>query len=269
MVEVCHAPSEHVMGFLLTQTGQLITLRLLIGLFEAGFYPTALFYLSTFYTRFDLGVRIGLFYGQYAIAGAFSGAIGASYQQNLSLGSQHFYVLTCIAYGVFHLRGSLHNWQYLFIIEGALTMFFAVASCLFLPSDPGSAWFLNKSEREFAKERMHLDGERYILGNQETDGEQKVSNRLNKRDVVETAKDWKLWTILVCNICASVPSQAFSVFLPLVVKGLGYTSIEANLVKPVPPLILKDHLLISFLPLDVCSTIRLWGSGFISYHLEL
>jgi hypothetical protein len=58
--------------------GQLIALRLLIGLFEAGFYPTAIFYLSTFYTRFDLGLRIGLFYGQYAVAGAFSSAIGAS-----------------------------------------------------------------------------------------------------------------------------------------------------------------------------------------------
>jgi MFS family permease len=55
--------------------GQLITIRLLIGVFEAGFYPTAIFYLSTFYTRFDLAVRIALFYGQYAIAGAFSGAI--------------------------------------------------------------------------------------------------------------------------------------------------------------------------------------------------
>jgi MFS family permease len=54
---------------------QLIAIRLLIGVFEAGFYPTAIFYLSTFYTRFDLAVRIALFYGQYAIAGAFSGAI--------------------------------------------------------------------------------------------------------------------------------------------------------------------------------------------------
>jgi len=57
-------------------TAQLIAIRLLIGLFEAGFYPTAIFYLSTFYTRFDLAVRIALFYGQYAVAGAFSGAIG-------------------------------------------------------------------------------------------------------------------------------------------------------------------------------------------------
>lgn len=39
-------------------------------------FPAGVFYLSTFYTRFDLAVRIGLFYGQYAIAGAFSGCIG-------------------------------------------------------------------------------------------------------------------------------------------------------------------------------------------------
>ncbi len=57
-------------------TGSLIGTRLLIGFFEAGFYPCSVFYLSTFYCRYDLAVRIGLFYGQYAVAGAFSGCIG-------------------------------------------------------------------------------------------------------------------------------------------------------------------------------------------------
>jgi MFS family permease len=55
--------------------GALITVRLLVGAFEAGFYPTAVAYLSFFYPKFDLAVRVGLFYGQYAIAGAFSGSI--------------------------------------------------------------------------------------------------------------------------------------------------------------------------------------------------
>ena len=32
--------------------------------------------LVTFYGRYDMAVRIGLFYGQYAVAGAFSGSIG-------------------------------------------------------------------------------------------------------------------------------------------------------------------------------------------------
>src|SRR5690349_23250598 len=53
---------------------------------------------------------------------------------------------------------------------------------------------------------------------------------LTERDVVETVKDWKLWFALAFNICASVPASAFSVFLPLVVQGMGYQAIQANLV---------------------------------------
>ncbi|KAH7161605.1 major facilitator superfamily domain-containing protein [Dactylonectria macrodidyma] len=192
--------------------GALFATRLLIGAFEAGFYPTSVAYLSSFYTRFDLGVRLALFYGQYAIAGAFSGSI---------------------AYGVFHIHsGTLKNWQYLFIIEGALTCFFAIVAWFWLPSGPGTAWFLTPDERLFAVERMKLDTAAFVRHEYGEDGMEK--DRLHRRDFVETAKDWKLWSVLVLNICASVPSSAFSVFLPLVVQGLGYESILANLMT-VPP----------------------------------
>ncbi|GKT67599.1 major facilitator superfamily transporter [Colletotrichum tofieldiae] len=186
----------------------LIATRLLIGAFEAGFYPTAVAYLSFFYCRYDLAVRVGLFYGQYAVAGAFSGAI---------------------SYGVFHLNnGPLRNWQYLFIIEGALTVFFGLLAWILLPAGPGSAWFLTAEERRFAADRMKADNALFVEHSYDSDGVEE--DRLTKRDFVETAKDWKFWYVLAFNICASVPGQAFSVFLPLVVQGLGYSSIEANLV---------------------------------------
>ncbi|KAH7130010.1 major facilitator superfamily domain-containing protein [Dactylonectria estremocensis] len=194
--------------------GALFATRLLIGAFEAGFYPTSVAYLSSFYTRFDLGVRLALFYGQYAIAGAFSGSI---------------------AYGVFHIHsGPLKSWQYLFIIEGALTCLFAVVAWFWLPNGPGTAWFLTPDERLFAVERMKQDTAAFVKHEYGEDGMEK--DRLHKRDFVETAKDWKLWSVLVLNICASVPSSAFSVFLPLVVQGLGYESILANLMT-VPPFV--------------------------------
>jgi hypothetical protein len=41
---------------------------------------------------------------------------------------------------------------------------------------------------------------------------------LTRRDIIETLKDWKLWYVLIFNILASVPPQAFGVFLPLVIK---------------------------------------------------
>lgn len=83
--------------------GQLIAVRLLIGVFEAGFYPTCVSFLATFYPRYDLAFRVALFYGSYAIAGAFGGLI---------------------AYGTFHIHGSLYSWQYLFIIEGKFFFIF-------------------------------------------------------------------------------------------------------------------------------------------------
>lgn len=79
---------------------------------------------------------------------------------------------------------------------------------------------------------MQQDTAAYVEHEYGEDGIEK--NRLSKRDFIETLKDWKLWTVLVLNICASVPSSAFSVFLPLVVQGLGYESILANLVFQTP-----------------------------------
>ncbi|KAK1835711.1 high-affinity nicotinic acid transporter [Podospora conica] len=181
----------------------LIATRLLIGAFEASFYPTAVAYLALFYHPADLGGRIAVLYGLYAVSSAFSGAI---------------------AYGIFRLEHqTLKPWQLLFLIEGTLTVILAAAAWLWLPSDPGTAWFLTEEERMSAKDRAQPDD----AGGDRVPG-------VSRRDLVETARDWKLWFVLVCNICASVPATAFAVFLPLVVEGMGYTSIEANLMS-VPP----------------------------------
>lgn len=110
-----------------------------------------------------------------------------------------------------------------------MTIFVALLALLMLPKQPGSAWFLSQEEKQFAAERMRIDNERYVLSEYGTNTEE-VSQRLTMRDVVETAKDWKLWSILICNICASVPSQAFGIFLPVVVEGMGFSSNQANLV---------------------------------------
>jgi MFS family permease len=52
-----------------------LALRLLLGATEAGFTPTEYYYMSTFYPKFSLGFRMGLFSGMYSIAGAFAGLL--------------------------------------------------------------------------------------------------------------------------------------------------------------------------------------------------
>lgn len=122
----------------------------------------------------------------------------------------------------------MKNWQYLFIIEGALTILVGGIAWVWLPAGPGSSWFLSQEERNFAARRIQADNAAYVSHKYQENGTEE--DKLTKRDVVETGKDWKLWYVLVFNICASIPSQAFSVFLPLVVQGMGYSSIQANLV---------------------------------------
>ncbi|KAK0617691.1 major facilitator superfamily transporter [Immersiella caudata] len=183
--------------------GSLITARLLIGVFEAGFYPTAVAYLALFYPPFDLGVRIGLFYGLYVVANAFSAAM---------------------AYGIFHVQvPGMKTWQLLFVIQGSLTCMLAVVAWFWLPTGPETAWFLSEEQREWVVERV-----------QPGESATKKQPGISWKDVTETMRDWKLWFVLVFNICASVPATAFSIFLPLVVQGMGYSSLEANLMS-VPP----------------------------------
>ena len=146
--------------------------------------------------------------------------------------TRRYLVLTCqtVAYGIFQIKNAaLHNWQYLFIIEGSLTCFLAIIGWFLLPSGPGSAWFLNEEERKFAVRRIHMDSALFVQHEYSEDGRE--TDRLTKRDIIETAKDWKLWFVLVFNICASVPTQAFSVFLPLVLNALGVEALQSNLVR--------------------------------------
>jgi hypothetical protein len=116
----------------------------------------------------------------------------------------------------------------LFIIEGGITILLGIIAWFWLPHDPESAWFLNPDDRQFAAECLLQDNADSTGG--AYGGNAPGKSKLSKRDVKETLRDWKLWYVLIFNICASVPSQAFSVFLPLVVQGLGYSSLQANLV---------------------------------------
>lgn len=98
--------------------------------------------------------------GTYAIAGAFSGVL---------------------AYGLLSIRGALHPWQYLFLVEGAITIGLAIVAAIYLPWHLSTAWFLSKEEREWADIRMIRD----------SGGQDNASRGITRSDVIEGLKDWK------------------------------------------------------------------------------
>ncbi|KAF2774104.1 MFS general substrate transporter [Teratosphaeria nubilosa] len=64
--------------------GQLVTLRLLLGIFEAGYVPRCVFYLSSWYKKFELTSRIALIYSSVAIVGAFSDLLAGAITRNMN-----------------------------------------------------------------------------------------------------------------------------------------------------------------------------------------
>jgi MFS family permease len=156
-------------------TATLIALRLLIGAAEAGFTQTAFYYMSLMYPKYSLGLRMGLFSGMYSVAGAFAGLL---------------------AYGLLHIESPhVHGWQVVFLFEGGLTVLVGVVAFLVLPTDVGTAWFLNETERVHAVARMERD----LAGAQET---ARDNNRITMTDIMDVVKDWKKMLTIVFNILA-------------------------------------------------------------------
>ncbi|KAJ5812199.1 hypothetical protein N7474_008500 [Penicillium riverlandense] len=196
----------------MTSRAQMMALRLLLGVCEAGYVPTAYYFIGTLYPTYQAGFRMGLMSMSFTFAGAFSGLI---------------------AYGCFILPSSRwKDWQVLFLVQGSVTLFISVLALVSLPTNLGTAWFLTKRERAHAARRMVADTAAVSSGADASP--QSNSHSITLRNVVEAFKDWKKFLIVIFNMCATTPSYGFAIFLPLVVKGMGYDSVKANLMA-VPP----------------------------------
>lgn len=222
-----------------TARWQLYVLRIIIGCMEAGFYPVTVSYLSLFYTRFEFGRRLSLFYGQAAVGGAIGGVL--SYLVFTMFPDEHD------DHGE-HKSTKWQNWQVLFLLEGSLTIITAIVGYFWLPHSVETAWFLSPAEREYASSRIILDRETEAkldqtssedLGEEAEHDEEsrgllnpsqsvatctgrEVTNErgLSPHDIVSAFLSPKIWHILACNILSAVPVYAFQVFLPLVLAPL-------------------------------------------------
>jgi len=106
----------------------LFALRLVLGIFQAGFFPGVIYYLTFWYPQHALTLRIGVVFCASMLSGVFGGVISWGVTESL------------------HLIGDLEGWRWLFICEGIPTML--VGSLLFflLPDYPETCSFLTDNE---------------------------------------------------------------------------------------------------------------------------
>jgi MFS family permease len=116
----------------------LVVCRLMLGFTEAAFFPGAIYLLSLFYTRQQLALRTAILYSGSQIGNAFGG----------------LFALACLQLDGAH---GLEGWRWLFIVEGAMTVGFAIIFALYMPNKPATMRWLDQQERDRVLYRLEMD----------------------------------------------------------------------------------------------------------------
>ncbi|CAG8531700.1 16831_t:CDS:2, partial [Gigaspora rosea] len=168
------------------------------ALAEAGFPPSVISYVGSFYARKELTLRYSYFMSLITLSGAIGGIA---------------------SYFIVQIKGtSLHGYQWLFILESIPTIITAIIVALFMTRGPGDARFLTPEERKFAVDRLRPEG-----------GPAEIDRNTAKTQIKLAFTDLQVYVYLTMLLLAFIPFNTLAFFLPTLVKQLGYTSVQAQL----------------------------------------
>lgn len=112
-----------------TQAPVFYTLRFLLGVAEAGFFPGVILYLTYWFPAKERGPMMGLFYFGAPLAQILGGPLSGLLLE-------------------MHDAAGLKGWQWMFLVEGLLATGVGVWTFWYLPSRPVEAKWLSAIERE-------------------------------------------------------------------------------------------------------------------------
>ncbi|KAK2597878.1 hypothetical protein N8I77_012633 [Diaporthe amygdali] len=187
--------------------GGLLACRFILGFVEAAYFPGALYFLSCWYTRKELALRTAFLYSGSLVSGAFGGLIAAG-----------------IVEGMGGLAG-LSAWQWLFLLEGILTVVVASIAVFIIPDVPRTTRWLSEEEKQLAAWRLQAD-----IGEDDWVDSQHQSPVHGLKLAFTDPKTW----LLLLVIYGSTASGSMTTFFPTVVETLGYGKIQTLLLTAPP-----------------------------------
>lgn len=185
----------------------LCTARAFLGIFEGGAMPGIAFFLSCFYKREELYFRIGIFVSAASMAGAFGGLLAAGLASIPRWGAA---------------SAPIHDWRNIFFFEGLVTVLAGLLAPIWMPQSPGTAKWLTERQRYIAHERL--------IREYKSDPMQTVKKRHVKRAMLNVNN------VVAAGgfFCINVTVQGVSIFMPTILRDLGWTATRAQLYS-VPP----------------------------------
>ncbi|KAF9267164.1 MFS transporter [Marasmius fiardii PR-910] len=219
-------------------------IRIFLGFCEGGLLPGIILYLSTMYKRHELQLRVGIFY-----------SFGTTSPLIIK-------ILGLLATAIIKMDGvgNLAGWRWIFILEGIVTVIIGVAAAITLPGSLENATFFSEEERVFAVTRFRADhSSTTVTGglkdmaspgfSDDKHDEEQVDDRSQGRTPApmtqeEEAFEWRevrrgltdiqTWVTGIAYFGLIVSLYSYSLFLPTIIAGLGYSGAQAQL-RTVPP----------------------------------
>ena len=165
------------------------TLRLFLGIAEAGFFPGMLLYMTYWFPHSWRSRFVGIFMAAIPAANIIGGPLSTTILQLDG------------AYG-------LHGWQWMFILEGLPATLLAFASLKLLPDRPATASWLSDEEKRIVIARL-------------TSEERGSDHRENVWAALFDLRVVGLGLVLLGN---QIGLYGVQLWLPQIVQGMGYSN---------------------------------------------
>ncbi|KAK0498380.1 MFS general substrate transporter [Armillaria luteobubalina] len=178
----------------------LVVCRFFLGFVEAAFYPASVYYLSRWYTRKEIGLRIAFLNAGNMLAQGLGGLLAAG-----------------ILSGMEGTRG-IRGWRWLFIIEGFITIAFGCLIPFFLADYPSTTKSLSERERLIAQGRLVKD-----VGIVDDPDEEERTGSGVFRGLLQAITDVKVWGLAFMYF-TYIMGLSFSQYLPTITATLGFST---------------------------------------------
>ncbi|GAA5886078.1 hypothetical protein JCM6882_004256 [Rhodosporidiobolus microsporus] len=223
--------------FWLNGRAMFLAFRFTIAAFQGGFIPDVILYLSYYYTKNSLPLRLAMFWSINFFAD---------------------FVTAFMAVGLLKMRGVLGHagWRWMFLIEGLITLVIGIASFFMMAPSP------SQTKAKWRPKGMFTERETKIIVNRvvrDDPGKATMHNRqaLNMRLLWKSVCDYDVWPMYLIGLLFGVAGYPLGNYFQLSMRGLGFSTVMANLLS-VPHIAISIVNLIGLTALSEWVNSRTW-----------
>ena len=170
----------------ITGTAGFYSVRFLLGVAEAGFFPGVILYLTYWYPAKERARIVALFASGAVLAGILGSPLSGSILE-------------------LHGKGGLEGWQWLFLLEGIPAVLMGLVVLFALPNRPQKVRWLSDEEKSLIQSRLDQEAARSL-------------GRSHFR-LSEAFSSGRIWLLCLIYFLLNVGGYGFEMWLPSIIKG--------------------------------------------------